>query len=206
VIPNSYHIEAAKGTPQENRQYCSKDGNWEEQGDIPQQGKRRDLDQVRSWLKERIPVRRALEDASSLQSFQFYLKWKSHFPRQRESPPKVYWIYGASGIGKSRKADTMGTNRFWQDTSGRWFDGYDPDYHDTVVFDDLRPDTFPFNYLLRLLDRYPLQVQCKGGYIDWRCSNIVITTLKEPKSFVPEYERDQERQLLRRIHEVIKLE
>jgi hypothetical protein len=54
LLPQS-HIERAKGTPQQNRAYCSKDGDFDEYGTLPSdsQGKRNDWEELRDWLKER---------------------------------------------------------------------------------------------------------------------------------------------------------
>jgi len=40
------HIEKAKGTPQDNYNYCTKDGEYYEFGDLPRKGKRTDMDTV----------------------------------------------------------------------------------------------------------------------------------------------------------------
>lgn len=40
------HIEKAKGSPNQNREYCIKDGHYHEEGSIPQQGARNDIKKV----------------------------------------------------------------------------------------------------------------------------------------------------------------
>lgn len=47
-----------------------------------------------------------------------------------------------------------------------------------MVFDDFRPWWCQFSYLLRLLDRYPIRVQVKGGYVNFVPEEIIITTPK----------------------------
>ena len=44
------HIEVAKGSPEDNKTYCSKENNFIEVGTIPQQGKRTDLNILKMKL------------------------------------------------------------------------------------------------------------------------------------------------------------
>lgn len=46
------HIEAARGSTDQNRTYCSKDGSFVEFGNPPIQGKRSDLESVFDWADE----------------------------------------------------------------------------------------------------------------------------------------------------------
>jgi len=46
-----YHTEIARGSPEENRTYCTKDGDYTEYGSLPAgQGKRCDLDRFYEWF------------------------------------------------------------------------------------------------------------------------------------------------------------
>lgn len=40
------HIEVARGSAKQNREYCMKEGNFKEKGTLPRQGKRTDLDEL----------------------------------------------------------------------------------------------------------------------------------------------------------------
>lgn len=52
VVPRA-HIEKARGSPGQNRDYCSKGGDFEEDGDLPGgQGKRNDLAKMWEMVKE----------------------------------------------------------------------------------------------------------------------------------------------------------
>lgn len=46
------HIEPAKGTPEQNHDYCTKDGLFFEFGEIPEPGKRTDLDNIKKMVKK----------------------------------------------------------------------------------------------------------------------------------------------------------
>lgn len=58
--------------------------------------------------------------------------------------------------------------------SALWWDGYIG--QKTVVLDDFRPWWCPFSFLLRILDRYPIRVQVKGGFVNFVPEKIIITT------------------------------
>lgn len=64
----------------------------------------------------------------------------------------------------------------WPTTKGGnvWFDGYMGQKR--VVLDDYRSYHLPFNFLLRLLDRYPIQVPVKGGYVNFIPEEIIVTS------------------------------
>ncbi len=90
----------------------------------------------------------------------------------------VQWFYGPTGTGKTMSCP-QGDNVFWKSSQNYFFNGYDGEA--TVVFDDLRKNTFTFSYLLRLLDNYPMSVEFKGGSCPWLACKIVITTPMHPK-------------------------
>lgn len=67
-----------------------------------------------------------------------------------------------------------------------WWDGYCG--QKVVILDDYRPWWCPFSFMLRLLDRYPIQVQVKGGFVNFVPEKIVITTPKNVEdTFTGEY-------------------
>lgn len=123
---------------------------------------------------------------------------------QRKQRPMVWWLHGPTGTGKTRLVFTIETyepKALW--VSGddlRWFDGYEGQH--AAVFDDFRGDMCKLRWLLRLLDRYPVRVQVKGGHRQWRPKRIYITSAKSPEEC---YAADDEKlaQLTRRIDRVI---
>lgn len=67
------HIECAKGSAIQNQKYCSKDNDFEEFGDIPQQGKRCDLVQCRKRKMEGANEATLIEEFGGT-----WLRYKSH--------------------------------------------------------------------------------------------------------------------------------
>lgn len=54
ILGSRLHLEVARGTPQQAADYCKKDGDFDEYGElISSQGKRSDWDAYKDWLKAR---------------------------------------------------------------------------------------------------------------------------------------------------------
>lgn len=80
----------------------------------------------------------------------------------------------------------------------RWFCGYAG--HELALIDDFRCDFCTFHFLLRLLDRYPVRVERKGGSCWFTPSHIFITAPHSPSvTFAHRSDEEDLRQLLRRI-------
>ncbi len=97
----------------------------------------------------------------------------------RTVPPVVFWIHGESGIGKTRWV--YGRHERVDDITvrGTFVIGY---HHcDAVVFDDFRFSTCGIGLLLRLLDRYPVTLDVKGGETEWNPKVIYITSPVPPE-------------------------
>lgn len=173
------HMEQCHGTPQQNVEYCSKGGNFEERGDRPKgQGTRTDLVGVYNQIKEGARL-----DELVHTHFTEVVKFHRGITlavdllrgKKRETMTIGYWAYGATGTGKSRWAFSHPLPTYSKDPNHKWFDGYE--YEDVVVIDDYRPSKeFPFNFLLRLCDRYPMKVETKGGMREFNSKVIIITS------------------------------
>ena len=174
------HLEPAKGTPMQNKTYCTKDGgrNVNEWGLMSVAGKSRELTEIADAIsKGEMTIDQVMNEAPA--TYVMYgkgleaLAVNTMADRDRDVAPEVLWYHGGTGTGKSRKA--------WDDDpdlyvwSGQWpfFNGYRG--QETVLFDDFR-GTIPFSMFLRLLDRYPMSVDTKGGYMKWRAKKIVVTS------------------------------
>lgn len=133
-----------------------------------------------------------------------YIKYHSGFEKlnlsickQRDTKPNVYWLHGPTGSGKTRWVWDNFDDVYTKDSS-EWWDGYCQ--NDCILIDDYRGG-LRLNYLLQVLDRYPMRVQIKGGYTQLNSPNIVITSCKSPEDTYRNCDENID-QLLRRIDEV----
>lgn len=197
------HFIVARGSPEENKKYCSKEGDWFEAGEIPVQerGKRNDMKKIHQmvWVEGKTVAEVAAMPGShqGLRYAQTLSELRP--PPRRTEPPQVIWAHGPTGSGKSRWA-FHGHEGAYVAPGTKWFNGYQA--HEIVIFDDFRAGDMPFNLLLRLLDRYPMQVETKGGFTHWCPKKIIITTSLPPDLAYGGVPQEDMRQLVRRITEV----
>lgn len=187
------HWERAVASIEANISYCTKESTRDSsagfavvergvrsdhRGAGSGRGHRTDLDRVSESVRNGATLAEIAEDypkeiilhargISTLQAL---------YAKRRAAPPSVYWFYGPTGSGKSRLANEESPDAYWKDPCSQWWDGYDGT--SDIIIDDYRRDFCTFASLLRLFDRYPLKVQCKGGYVTINAKRIYITTPK----------------------------
>jgi len=171
-------VEAAKGGPESNRKYCSKDGDYEEWGEPPRKGKRSDLIDCARMLDEgKMMVDVAEEHPGTyiryhrgLSAYQgLTLKKKSEGWRQVE----VIFITGPTGCGKTKGAmEEPGVFKI-QGSQLKWWDGYEG--QTTILIDEYANDV-KVTELLALLDGYQLRLEIKGGFTYACWTKVYITS------------------------------
>ncbi len=202
------HLEAACGSPKENIKYCSKDGRFKEYGLRPSQGARGDLDVVRALAAE--DGMRDVVAYHNLQQIRVAEKYLTYNEAKRNWKTEVIWIWGKSGVGKSRMAHKIAEqaveeNFYMKSDGSKWWDGYDK--HPMIILDDFRPSWWKMTYMLRLLDRYACQVETKGGHRQILARGIVITSIRSPRVIYNASEPDEpNKQLIRRITRIIHMD
>lgn len=75
-----------------------------------------------------------------------------------------------------------------------------------MIIDDYRADFCKFSELLRLLDRYPYQIQIKGGTRNLLAKRIFITSPKCPLDIWENRTEEELGQLTRRITKITRFD
>lgn len=206
------HIEAksTNSTIAQNRDYCTKDGDFFEAGQVPpEKGSRSDLERIANAIRDGARVRTIAQQHGSA-----YIRYnrgieRLHFrlDQPRRWAPVVTVLYGDAGTGKSRHVwetedpEFTGESLWVFGSQGGWFDGYDG--HEAVLFDDFGGHEFKFTYLLKLMDRYPFQAPVKGGWTQWKPQRIYFTSNKRHTEWYQDLTSWQLQALLRRVTKVL---
>jgi len=190
------------GNPKQNIAYCSKDEDYFEFGEKPAQGSRTDIKEVQEKIKNNVPINEIIFEATSYQSARHAELLMKYQPMPKAQKRNIFWYYGKSGSGKTRKAiEESGDNYYITMNTLKWWDGYMGQKY--IIVDDFRKDFCTFHELLRILDRYPYRVNVKGStlWIQPSTEYIIITSCFHPKDV---YEtREDVEQLLRRIDKIV---
>lgn len=210
LLPPGAHIEKARGTAEENRQYCSKTDTRKagtepcEIGECTSQGKRKDLETFKQAIDQ---GRSEAEIAQDNELFSTWAKYPNLYrrykcakitPRDRNTPPEVTLLIGSTGVGKTRRVFDEHKDDVYIKDSTKWWDGYIG--QKCILLDELCPnDFFRVEELLRLLDRYPYQGQTKGGYVNINSPYIAITSNMSMEELYPSANQEQINALNRRI-------
>jgi len=178
-------VFTARGDEESNEAYCSKESIWINHGENARPGKRSDLAGIRDQLMEHGSVRRVIEETEKLsyQGLRMAELLPKYIEKARDWQPEVYWYWGPTGAGKTRRAFEEAKDPYITSGNMKWWDGYDA--HEDVIMDDFRADSMTFSMLLRLLDRYPVRVEFKGGSRQFLAKRIWITCDRPPEELYP---------------------
>lgn len=181
------HWERRRGSREQCMEYCRKDdtriagpwqfGQWE-----LRPGRRSDLEAVKEQIDRGCSLKQIAQD-----NFGTYVKYhrgiKDYLQLSNPSrnwPMEVRIFWGETGTGKTRavyeKAEELGERVYavTQTNSGTvWWDGYDGE--EIALFDDFY-GWCRVSYLLKLLDRYPMRVETKGGFVQFTSKKIYFTS------------------------------
>lgn len=179
------HWEKRQGSHKQAKEYCMKDdtrldGPWES-GSEPQQGARSDLNHVREMITDGCTDIEIADEhfGSYIRYYRGFQQYRliAHPPRSWKTHVSVF--YGPPGSGKSRRCLEENPGAYWK-PHGKWWDGYLT--QETVIVDDFY-GWLPYSQLLNLMDRYPLNVETKGGTVSFVAKRIIFTSNSHPSEW-----------------------
>lgn len=204
TVSDRAHIEPCRGSPEQNRTYCVKEGDFEEFGVLPGgRGHRSDLVAVAQAVREGKRLREIAEEhpASFLRYGSGVLRLRQFFRPTRSGPPTIHVFWGKTGTGKTRRVHQfVNAEELWIHSGcGNWFDGYDS--QKAVLFDDFDGSWFSVTFFLKLIDRYVFQVPVKGGFTWWNPEQIYITANHHPREWYSRAKEEHQNAVLRKLRE-----
>lgn len=214
-LPVEPHVEVAKGTPDENIRYCTKPdtrivegGGWQFQIGQPRRAEARNRGDL-GLMSEKVnheALIEAVNDGAQVDELLPLLGRSVLLPgrvaaieqlcnrRKLEERTSVvtFYLWGGQGVGKTtlalRKAKLVAGEDGWflqNQGMGKWFDGYLPDRHRVIIFDEAAmPEKRSSADHLSILDwlsicqHVPQRLQVKGGSTRANWSMVIITTNK----------------------------
>jgi hypothetical protein len=213
-LPPGVHLERMVSTVTDSLKYVSKDDTYDPcedmerfcHGDADTMGRRHDLEELANSLAERSTT---VFDIASDAPSQF-VKYHRGLMALQETlalpysggEKQVLVYYGPTGTGKTRQAFQEHPGAyFWGPELGKWFQGYKGET--VTILDEFRGQ-LPFGFLLRLTDRYPMQVEFKGSSTQFVSSKIIVCSPVHPKHWYLSLAQSEGKydQLMRRISSI----
>lgn len=182
------HWEIAKGTTQQNYEYCSKaDQAPYERGVKPKDRKQ----QAQGQKDHYADVIRAAKEGTAEQEYPMeFLRYhgtitRMYKPKLEDLPEySAYWYVGPPGSGKSRSARAKYPG-LYNKLINKWWDGYE--HEEVVLLDDFsKSNTMTGDALKNWADHYPFRAESKGSSMVIRPKTIIVTSNYEIEELWPE--------------------
>ncbi|AXL65919.1 replication-associated protein [Longjawed orbweaver circular virus 2] len=183
------HWEVMKGSIKQNEDYCSKS---ESSVSVYYTNCNSSKISASEKLKNDIENDDSLKDifsnnfVLSCRYHNFITKYQQILQKPRDHETIGVTITGPTGTGKTGQIRyNYDINDLYFKPHGPWWDGYTN--QPVVVFDEFY-SWYPYGELLRVLDRYPLKVPIKGGFVEFNSEIVYFTSNQNWTSWFPNIE------------------
>lgn len=182
--------------------------DWQEYGKQPEQGKRKDLDQLRDSIMNGEQTVDQICESNPVMYHQYgrtlnKLEEIALRRKFRTEMTKGIWYWGPTHTGKSHNTFEgfhPDTHYLLNHRDGGWWDGYTG--QDTVILNEFRAsDIYTYDYILELVDKWPMKVNRRGREpLPFISKTVIITSSLHPEDiFWRRNEKDSLEQLKRRF-------
>lgn len=202
------HIEVAKGSPEQNFAYCTKDetalGSRREFGVRPTKpGSRTDLALYVKRIREGATDRDLVDECPTLVAR--YPRFVAHVrnvfaDRKRIREVVCFLFTGPTDLGKSTCAENLFPSRFRHTNEFHQWDSYAGE--PVIIWDDYDPRLLSVHQLLQLCDPFELLLNVKYGSTLAQFNVIVFTSNQALEDWYPSATPSHLAALRRRIHVV----
>lgn len=205
------HLEKRYASPIEASNYCKKGDNFLEWGEVPKQGERKDLLELRDKIIEggvSAVDEIVMNDPMAFHMYGRTLERVSDVvmmkTRRREMTEGV-WLFGKTGVGKTHRAyEMIGEEDFYNVPDDRgWWDNYRQQKY--CLLNDFR-GSVKFSHLLEMADKYAFEVPRRGRPpLPFVSKKIIVTSSLPPEKIYMNKCGDDFAQIYRRfkVYEVI---
>ena len=183
------HVEICRGSPKQNIDYIRKDGNiLDEIGEEPKQGRIYTVKELEEAEPEDIPaallnIKKIIDEEK--RSNQCFLEMLEEIENDSLKGPKIIYITGASGKGKTYTAYKMALKNFKKEEIGKitinnnFFDIVNKNAK-CFVIEEFRSSQLHAADFLQLTDKYGFKANTKGGFVNLRPKQIIICSIIKP--------------------------
>jgi len=207
IVNERAHLEPRRGSKKQAIEYCKKDNNYKEFGDVEHamhgQGHRTDLDKVTDMIKDGATLAEVAE--AQPKSWIHYHKGITSLKTVLSEPYtpsglRGVWFYGVAGAGKSRYVHENFSDLYLKQQN-KWWDNYQGEKF--VLLDDLDTDKLA-HHLKIWADRYPCTGEVKGGTVNLTHDLFIVTSNFTPAELFKDLDYRTVEAIERRfsVHEV----
>lgn len=177
LMDNHLHMEACRGTEQQNNKYCGKGGKVRTWGAFIKQGHRSDVSQMKTIIDNGgtmwdVAQENFMNFLKFHKGMKLYMRLSQQKAQKKWRDVEVILIKGPTGTNKTRWAMSVAQ---WKICGPmiKWWDDYGGE---KIICIDEYSNQIPICRLLNLLDGYTLRLPVKNDFAYANWDKVVITT------------------------------
>lgn len=211
-VEDEAHYEIARGTPQDNEEYCSKEDTRLagtqpcKLGDFTEatMGKRNDLIALRDAVNEGKTFKQISADNLVLPALAGHMPYYNRLTKEMKEPVeredvKVIFHFGPAGTGKTHCCGDRNPATTYLYDGGDFWEGYTG--QTKLILDEFGGHVCTPLRFNRICDKYPVNINIKNGFEWLAATEIHITSNYTPSKWWKDGTKYNREALTRRIHE-----